>query len=62
MSLFEFKVIERAGEGTALAQLKERDYAAKYAGGGEPVHLVGIEFSTERRTLANFETETLANP
>ena len=33
--LFEFKVVEMASSGSALAQLRERDYAAKYRGGGE---------------------------
>ena len=32
--LFEFKVTGQAGEGSALAQLRERDYAAKYRGRG----------------------------
>ena len=58
--LFEFKVVERAGAGAALAQLKARGYAAKYAGSGEPVHLVGIEFSSERRALEGFEVETVS--
>lgn len=31
--LFEFKVVEMAGEGAALAQLREKDCAAKYRGG-----------------------------
>ncbi len=57
--LLEFKVVERAGEGSALAQLQERGYAAKYEGGGEPVHLVGIEFSAEKRSLENFEFATI---
>ena len=35
MYLFEFKVVEMAAPGSALAQLRERDYAAKYRGGGE---------------------------
>ncbi|MDE0479562.1 MAG: ATP-binding protein [Gammaproteobacteria bacterium] len=56
--LFEFKVIERAGEGAALRQLKERGYAEKYRSGSEPVHLIGIEFSEETRNIANFETAT----
>ena len=43
--LFEFKVAEMAPPGSALAQLQERDYAAKYRGSGEPIHLVGVEFS-----------------
>ena len=56
--LFEFKVIERAGKGAALRQLKERGYAEKYRSGSEPVHLIGIEFSEETRNIANFETAT----
>lgn len=33
VDLFEFKVVELEPEG-AVAQLRERDYAAKYRGGG----------------------------
>ncbi|RKT43994.1 ATP-binding protein [Thiocapsa rosea] len=57
--LFEFKVVELAPEGRALQQLKERGYADKYRSRCEPIHLIGIEFSRERRTLVGFETETL---
>ena len=55
--LFEFKVVERASEGTAMKQLKARDYAAKYRGRGEPMYLVGVEFSRETRNVAAFEVE-----
>ena len=54
--LFEFKVIERAGDGAALRQLRERGYAEKHRATGEPVHLVGVEFSEESRNIAAFET------
>ena len=53
--LFEFKVVEVAPAGSALAQLRERDYAAKYRGLGEPIHLLGVEFSRETRNLTAFE-------
>ena len=53
--LFEFKVVEQAGEGATLAQLRERDYAAKYRGGDETIHLIGVEFSRKTRTLTAFE-------
>ena len=53
--LFEFKVAEMAPPGSALAQLQERDYAAKYRGGGEPIHLIGVEFSREIRNVTAFE-------
>ena len=57
--LFEFKVVEQVSSGTAIRQLKERDYAAKYRGRGEPIHLIGVEFSRETRTLAAFEVESM---
>ena len=54
--LFEFKVAEMAPPGSALAQLQERRYADKYRAGGEPIHLVGVEFSRATRNLTAFET------
>ena len=43
--LFEFKVVELAPPGSALAQLQERDYAAKYRGEGQadPPHRGGVQ-------------------
>ena len=55
--LFEFKVVEMAGEGAAMAQLKARGYADKYRGAGEPVHLVAVEFSRDARNVTAFEVE-----
>ena len=55
--LFEFKVIELAPDGAAMAQLKERRYADKYRHLGQPIHLVAVEFSRENRNLAAFEVE-----
>ena len=52
---FEFKLLERAGAGAAMAQLRERGYADKYRHFGEPVHLVAVEFSSETKNLAGFE-------
>ena len=56
--VFEFKVVEQAGPGAALAQLKARGYADKYRALGEPVHLVAVEFSSASRNLVAFEHET----
>ena len=53
--LFEFKVAERAGEGTALAQLRAKGYAEKYRGSGRSTHLVGVEFSSESRGISGFD-------
>jgi len=55
--LFEFKVVEMAPEGTAMAQLKERHYADKYRSPGQPIHLIGVEFSRETRNVVAFEVE-----
>ena len=55
--LFEFKVLERAGPGSAMAQLRERGYADKYRHLSEPIHLVAVEFSAETRNVAGFEAE-----
>ena len=52
--LFEFKVVELEPEGAALAQLRERDYATKYRGGGGEVFPVGVEFSRETRNVVGF--------
>jgi hypothetical protein len=58
--LFEFKVVELALQGAALQQIQDRGYAEKYRAEGLPMHLIGIEFSREQRTLVGFEVETLA--
>lgn len=58
--LFEFKVVELAPEGAALAQIKARGYADKYRGRGEPIHLIGVEFSREERRVVAFAVESLA--
>ena len=57
--LFEFKVVEQAGPGAALAQLRDKGYAEKYLGSGARVHLVGVEFSSETRNIAAFDVEHL---
>ena len=53
--LFEFKVVEMAPPGSAMAQLRERGYADKYRGRGEPIHLIGVEFSRQTRNVTAFE-------
>ena len=53
--LFEFKVVELAGEGAAMAQLRSRGYTDKYRPLGHPIHLIAVEFSRDGRNLAAFE-------
>ena len=55
--LFELKVVELAPEGAAMAQLKAKGYADKYRDRGEPIHLIGVEFSKEARNLATFDVQ-----
>ena len=54
--LFEFKAWQENRAGSALAQLKERDYAAKYRHLGLPIHLVGVEFNAQKRNVEVFES------
>ncbi|TAN47257.1 MAG: hypothetical protein EPN21_18130 [Methylococcaceae bacterium] len=55
--LFEFKVVELLPEGRALQQLKDKAYADKYRAEGMPIHLIGVEFSREGRSVVGFEVE-----
>ena len=54
--LFEFKAWQENRSGAALAQLRARNYAAKYRHLGLPIHLVGVEFNAQERNLEVFET------
>ena len=53
--VFEFKVVEQAGDGKAMAQLKDRGYAEKYRAPDVDVHLIGVEFSSASRNVVAFE-------
>ena len=55
--LFEFKTVRKEPAGAAMAQLKARGYADKYRHLGEPIHLIGVEFSREARNVAAFAVE-----
>ncbi len=55
--LFEFKVVELASKGAAMAQLQEKEYADKYRGLGQPIHLIAVEFSKDTRNITAFEVE-----
>jgi hypothetical protein len=49
--LFEFKVVEQLPDGRALQQIKDKGYADKYRGQGKVIHLIGVEFSREKRQI-----------
>lgn len=53
--LLEFKAVELVPEGRALHQIRERGYAEKYRARGELIHLIGVEFSRESRSVVGFE-------
>ena len=55
--LFEFKVLEQAGPGSALAQLRDRGYAEKFRATAAAVYLVGVEFESAKRNIAAFAVE-----
>jgi hypothetical protein len=57
--LFEFKVVEIVPEGKALDQLQNRNYAQKYQALNQPIHLIGVEFSKESRSVIGFEVQSL---
>jgi Predicted AAA-ATPase/PD-(D/E)XK nuclease superfamily len=56
--LFEFKVVELTPKRQALQQIKDRGYADKYRARGEPIHLIGVEFSKASRNIVGFAVET----
>ena len=55
--LFEFKLLKDTPEGKALAQIKNKGYAEKYRHLGQPIHLIGVEFSKAERNIAAFKVE-----
>ena len=56
--LFEFKVVELASAGAAMGQLKARRYADKYRALGQPIYLLGVEFSKDERNIVAFDVES----
>ena len=54
--IIEFKVVEQEGDGNALAQIKAKGYADKYAGQGE-IWLIGASFSSETRNITAFDCQ-----
>jgi hypothetical protein len=57
--LFEFKVVELTPEGKALQQIKDKSYPYKYRAEGHPIHMIGVEFSREQRSVVGFAVENV---
>ena len=55
--IFEFKVVELVPEGSALQQIKDKGYAEKYRETGQPIYLIGVEFSKDERNIVAFEVK-----
>ena len=55
--ILEFK-LDKSAE-TALAQIKERGYAAKYAADDRPKVLLGINFSSQAKTVDDWQQEVV---
>ena len=55
--LFEFKVVEAAPDGAAMAQLKARGYAEKYLAKKMPIHLIGVQFAKHIRNVVAFDVQ-----
>ena len=55
--IIKFKLDKPATE--AMAQIKGKDYAGKYALSGRRVTLIGISFSSEKRTIVEELVEEL---
>ena len=47
----------RLTEHGLTTRVKDRGYADKYRARGEPIHLIGVEFSREERSVVGFEVE-----
>ncbi len=53
--IMEFKCNQSSK--TAIAQIKKKRYADRYLQTGKDIHLVGINFSTEKRNIGDWQTE-----
>lgn len=58
--VFEFKRDKPAGE--ALAQIRAKGYADRFAATTKRLHLVGVSFSTSRRQIGEWREEMVAAP
>ena len=57
--IFEFKLTGNGAAEDAIAQIKEKNYAAQYKTSGKKIVLIGSSFDEEKRTIRNWITELL---
>ncbi|WMP19375.1 PD-(D/E)XK nuclease domain-containing protein [Thiothrix lacustris] len=54
--IFEFKMVKGTeGDGSAMAQIKQQDYAARYRDGQYRIFLIGMEFNEQVRNIVRFD-------
>ncbi len=58
--IFEFKIHDTAQ--AALAQIQEKEYYKKFLLDNKKIILVGVQFDTDKRTIAKWLSEELATP
>jgi len=57
--LLEFKINQNAE--VALKQIRDKDYAGKFAADGKEIVAIGINFDTNQRAISDWKSETLAS-
>ena len=61
--IFEFKVVDiDRSPGTALEQIRQRNYADKYRSGAFEIYLIGVEFDRKQRNIVRFQWEQDSPP
>ncbi|MEL3909857.1 MAG: AAA family ATPase, partial [Treponema sp.] len=60
--LFEFKLTSNGSAEDALQQIKDKNYAGKYAGRSKKIVAIGASFDEDKRTIKDWETELLEMP
>ena len=57
--IFEFKLMSAGTADDAIAQIKEKSYAAQFKAEGKKIILIGSSFDEEERTIGEWKTENL---
>ena len=57
--IFEFKLMSAGSADDAIAQIKEKGYAAQFKAEGKRIILIGSSFDEEERTIGEWKTENL---
>ena len=55
--IFEFKLMSAGSADDAIAQIKEKGYAAQFKAEGKKIILIGSSFDEEERTIGEWKTE-----